>query len=537
VSDNLRDYQSIAVERTMVAVDAGRRRLYIELPTGTGKTRVLAEIARRVVSDGGRVLAVAHRKELVEQLADTMERVTGIVPGIVMGKRDESARPVAIASIQTLTGRYGIQRIDRICDAGLELLIFDEAHHVTTANGYGALALRVVDQCPSVTLLGATATPYRADRHRMQDVLTGCVFARSLGEMQADGWVASLQHRRIEIDELDLRLARVGRSSSGKDYLPTDLSLIVNSPTVVSRVVAATAPLIRSRRTVVVFAVDVKHAHALTRSYRLSGLSAETVWGDMQGDDRARVLEDFRSGRVQVVVNVAVLTEGFDLPEIDCVVMARPTMSSGLYVQGIGRGHRRAPGKTDCLVIDVAGNAQFADVRQVDLPAVTGELFVGDGTERGGKGAARWLLDPMGHAQWPWYLDRVSGRYVTSLWDDANAALLPDAAESGLHLPVIVRLGGVQPATDYPVPLRDAVGAIERAVMQSCGQLPSVARRDAPWLDTPPSDKQLAYLKRLNPVSAVEAIGATKGEVSGRITAEKVRRVLDGWEATLEVTR
>ncbi len=542
----LRDYQELAVALVGEAVRAGRRRLYVELPTGTGKSRVLAEVARATLADGGGVLVVAHRRELVRQLAATMGAVTGQAAGIVMAGTHEPAARLVAGSVQTLRGR----RLDDVLRAEpVRLLILDEAHHVTARNAYGRLVRRVEQAHPAAVTLGATATPYRADSARMQDVLTDCVFTRSVPAMQDAGWLAPLDWRRVELSELDLTRVKTGRVGGDTDYSPSVLAALVNTSRSVAAVVAATVREVGSRRCVV-FAVDVAHAQALAAAYRRAGLSAEAVWGQMPPVERTAALADWRAGRVQLVVNVAVLTEGYDLPELAAVVMARPTMSPGLYVQCIGRGLRPHPSKADCLVLDVAGNACRVATRQVTLPAILGELpgsgsiggsdaATGTGVTRnspprGKASPARLLLDPVGNARWSWACDDepgTDGVYATSLWDRSYAALVPDPAPSGLYWPLYVEHGRAEQWTDCPLPLRDAVGAVERAVLEGTGRLPRAASRTASWLAQPATGPALALLCKLDPAAAdlAQRESWTRGDVSGRINVAKVRGPVSRW--------
>jgi len=531
----LRDYQRQAVRCTLSRITRGRRRLYIELPTGTGKSVVLASIAKAALR-GGRVLAVAHRRELITQLAGTMEYVTGQAAGVVMAARDEVDAPIIVGSIQTLTGR----RLARVLDADREpitLLLIDEAHHATSRNAYAALIAQLEAAYPGVAVVGCTATPYRMDKHRMQDLLPTCAFARTLPDMQRDGWLCPLDWRPIVLDGFNLSdLPTTMLGDGEEDYAPHELAEELNQEDHVRAVVDSTASLIGSRQTLV-FGVNVAHAQALAEEYRARGFRAATIWGEMPTKERAATLAAWRAGDVQVVTNCAVLTEGFDFPAISALVMARPTMSPGLYSQMLGRGTRTHAGKADCLVLDVAGNADVSRTRAITLPVLLGE-DAGDveEPERGprvkgptaGRLPVRWITDPVNQSVCAWALDEQTGNYVTTLTEDTYAVLAAARDGSGLYQPfVITKRQGVEPVTDEPCVFRDAVYQVNAMAIKS--GLHVFADKNAPWRARPASPAQITTLGRFSPdvAAAAQREGWDRGTVSMMLQNAIARRALE----------
>lgn len=517
----LRGYQQIAVDITERAIAAGERRMYLSMPTGTGKTRCLGELAHRTRVTGGRVLAVVHTRELVAQLAGGLSAATGEHVGVVMAGDDEPAAGVVVGSVQTLRGR----RLDDVLDAGpIALLLVDEAHHVTAGNSYGTLVDRVAARYPDVAVVGVTATPYRTDREQMQTVLPRCVFERSIPAMTEAGVLAPLSWDRAELDELDLSAVGTGRDGGERDYREVELAALMGS--VVEQTVQATAPLLTDRLTVV-FAVDVRHAHALAEAYRNEGVSAATVWGAMAAADRERVLGDWRAGRVQVVVNVNVVTEGFDLPELSAVVIARPTRSPGRYVQMIGRVSRTAPGKADALVVDVTGSPfgpHSLDPGQITLGDLLGERAGEPGSEVGveqgeqlGRRRPHWLVSPTGASDIAWGFDEASGCYYVATGDGGAFLLRPDATGSGLYIVNLLTTKGRRTVqtNGHAVPLRDAVGVVMTVAARG-GRLPVLLDRGARWSGDPATAAQLDFLASLDHPAAVaaHAAGASKGDVN-----------------------
>jgi len=530
----LRPYQEQALTHLHAMLNRGERRLYFELPTGTGKTVILAHLARAMLPRG-RVLAVAHRQELIAQLAAALGAVTGEAAGIVMGECDERAARVIVGTIQTLRQT----RLRRVLDASpdpVALLLLDEAHHVTPENRYAALVGDVEEASPAVAVVGCTATPYRMDRHRMQDVLPVCAFARSVAEMQDGGWLAPLVWRRIEIGGLHLETIRSRFQAGERDFDVAELSAVSNRAPIVKKTVDATRPLLGDRPTLA-FAVDVRHARALADAYRSAGYAAQTVWGEMLAADRARVLRDWQRGRVQVVTNCAVLTEGFDFPGIAALVMARPTQSPGFYVQCLGRGTRPARGKADCLVLDLTGHADPRETRQVLLPFITG-TDPATGPRRllkDGPPPIAHVLDPTGASSTAWGYDPATRSYVASADKRLDVALVSDPRGSGLFFPVLFGKDGAHRATEHPVPLREGVWHLQATAIRLGAR--ALSSKRAWWRTDAPSPAQFQLLFRLDPEAHQRAMdeGWDKGTMSLWIGVAINRRRIEAFRQHPEV--
>jgi len=517
----LRPYQEQALAHLHACFARGDRRVYFELPTGTGKTVILAQLAR-AYRRRGRVLAVAHRQELITQLADTLTHVLNEPVGVVMADRDEVGERVLVGTIQTLRPA----RLQRLLGARrdpLALLLLDEAHHVTPTNRYAALVREVESTAPDVVVVGCTATPYRMDRHRLQETLPVCAFARSIPDMQGDGWLAPLVWREVRCGALHLEEIPTRSAGGERDFDVVRLSAVLSRAPLARQIVRATASLLGGRPTLA-FASSVAHAQALADAYRNAGLTAQAVWGDMPRKDRANTLREWKRGRVQVVTNCAVLTEGFDFPGLAALVMARPTQSPGFYVQCLGRGTRPAPGKTDCLVLDVTGHADPAETRQVLLPFILGVHGDGDGS------AVSQVLDPTGRSATAWGFDAATGSYVTSIDRGIHAALVSDPTGSGLFLPLLLSRapGATSMLTEHPVPLREVVWHVQTVIARN--GLRTLSRKRAVWRDDEATEAQYALLFRLAP--GVHATAReeswSKGTMSLRLDVEVNRARIEG---------
>lgn len=339
----LRPYQVDAVTSVLEQFRTGRRSTLLELPTGCGKTVVFAEIARRGVARGRRVLVLAHRTELLEQAAEKLAGA-GVRAEIEQGARHATDAPVVIASVQTLRGA----RLDSWPADSFALVVIDEAHHAV-ATSYRA----VLDHFTSARVLGVTATPDRGDGKALRDVFESVAFRYELRQAIRDGWLARIRARRIVVEGVDLGSVRTRAGDLDRGELAT----VMGDEAALHGVAVPLLELAGERRTIV-FAVDVAHAHRLAEVLnRYVPSVACAADGSASAAVRAATLKEFRAGSFRVLVNCSLYTEGFDEPTIACVVVARPTKSRALYAQMIGRGTRLAPGKGDCLVLDFTGTA------------------------------------------------------------------------------------------------------------------------------------------------------------------------------------
>ncbi len=377
----LRPYQRETIDAVLRARREGVRRLVVCLPTGAGKTVILAELARMARRQ---VLVLAHREELLGQARDKIAAALGD-PSMVSIERGAESAPVEarvlVCSIRSLHEER-LTRVLRGRDIGL--VVYDECHHAAAEDNLRVLRqLGAFDDDWSGTLLGFTATTARGDGKGLDAVFERIVFVRTLPEMIDDGYLAPLRGYRVATT------ADLGRlTATGADYREDELAEAVDIEDRNALVARSIQELARDRRTIA-FCVTVSHARNLRRALEVLGVAAGIVHGEMPGPQRAQALADFRAGRTQVLTNVAVLTEGFDDPGVSCVAMARPTRSEGLYAQCVGRGTRLHPGKKDCLVLD------FVDLSALSLctlPSLFGAPRDLD-LEGGEAGAARrvWL--------------------------------------------------------------------------------------------------------------------------------------------------
>jgi ATP-dependent helicase IRC3 len=349
----LRTYQQESIEAVLAARRRGVRRMIVCLPTGAGKTVIFSELARLARKQ---VLVLAHREELLSQARAKLEAAMGEqhVVSIERGAERASANAkVLVCSIRSLHEER-LAKVLRGRDIGL--IIYDECHHSAAEDNMRVLRqLGAFDEGWSGTLLGFTATTARGDGKGLDKVFQEIVYSKLLHEMIDDGYLAPLRGFRISTTADLTRL-----SPASGDFREEELAEAVDIEERNALVARSIQELARDRRTIA-FCVTVNHARNLCRALNLLGVPSGMVHGEMPSTSRAEVLSDFRSGRIQALTNVAVLTEGFDDPGTSCIAMARPTRSEGLYAQCVGRGTRLHPGKKDCLILD------FVDVSNLSL--------------------------------------------------------------------------------------------------------------------------------------------------------------------------
>lgn len=343
----LRDYQAEAVEAIEREIADGRRRTLLVAPTGSGKTRILAEVVGRALIRGHRALVVAHREEIVNQLADAMGRLTQWVGIEQAARRSGGLDQIVVGSVPSLAGR-ACMRLERLGPFGLAVV--DEAHH-STADSYQRLLRHTGCFTPGgPALIGATATPQRSDGTGLGHIFESIAYEIPLTTLVERGFLVPPRAYTIDTGTV---LDRVRRRSD--DYDEEDLALAVNTPARNACVVRAWQQHAGGRQTVV-FAVDRRHVRDLTQHFVAEGIQAAALTGDLEPEMRAARLAAFRSKDLKVLVNCEILREGIDIPAIGAVVLARPTRSNLVLQQQVGRGLRPDPldpSKRELIVVDL----------------------------------------------------------------------------------------------------------------------------------------------------------------------------------------
>ena len=357
----LRPYQSEAISAVIAARRRGVSRMIVALPTGAGKTVIFSELARLAKRP---VLVLAHRTELVQQAAEKLGIAIGD-PALIAVEQGAARAPVGVKVVVASIRSLGESRLSKLLSSyDFGLIVYDECHHSAADDNMRVLrSLGCFEANWEGTLLGFTATTVRGDGLGLDAVFEEVVYNRGLMQMISDGFLSPLRGFRIET-AADL----TGVLPAGGDLNVEQLAEAVDITDRNALVARSIQELARDRRTIA-FCVTVAHAKNLARSLNALGVPAGVVYGNLKTEDRAAVLNRFRAGKIQVLANVGVLTEGFDDPGVSCIAMARPTRSEGLYTQCVGRGTRLFDGKADCLVLDFV---DLSDLSLMALPTLAG---------------------------------------------------------------------------------------------------------------------------------------------------------------------
>lgn len=478
----LRDYQEACIDALLRATPEGATRRAAVLPTGAGKTVVFSHLIARFLKDnpGKRALVLAHTDELVGQAVKKLHAVAPhIRVGVVKAARNEVTASVVVASVQSLRNE---RRRAAIRNVGL--VVVDECHHATAKTyrdilaHYGCMGdvcrecldgsedpspwcdcrddevcdgpcrQRAHDpkSCPALAatpLMGFTATLVRGDNASLSDIWQHVAYRKDISFMIRRGYLLNPIGKRVEVDDLDLQKVK----KSGGDYQAHALEEALDAslaPEIVARAYVEHA----GTRSGILFAPTVDSAYTFAAELIGQGVSCEVVHGALPQEERRAILRRLESGETQVIANCMVLTEGFDSPKVSCIVIARPTRSSGLYQQMVGRGLR--PDLTipregqDCLILDVVGASQvhglasLVDLSTRDIKLIDGqglieledafdaeeELGAGDGPVRSTFYGPTVVVDfdPLADASTRLWMKTAGGTYFLSAGFGAHTA-------------------------------------------------------------------------------------------------------------------
>ena len=392
----LRDYQRDAIDAVFEAWAGGMQRPAIVLPTGAGKTVVFSALVKEFRSRladlrhlsiaaqrdtglvdgavnpvGKRVLILAHRDELVDQ---AMAKVRATMPGVNVGKVkasvNEITADVIVASVQTLASqkrRNDLLLLTRT-HGDIGLIITDECHHATAASYQ-----KIYDAFPDALQLGVTATMARGDQQGLGDQWQDVVYKRSILWMISKKYLTDVRTKRIDLESLSMAGVKVGMGDWQAGALGDALM-----ESKFDSVIADAYREHAGKRQGIVFTPTVETAWAACDAMDRVGIPSEVISGETPREERQVLYERFRTGRTRVLINCMVLTEGFDMPQAEVAVIARPTRSAPLYAQMVGRVLRPYPGKTEALVLDLVGASANKLCTLIDLePGAVEE--VGDG--------------------------------------------------------------------------------------------------------------------------------------------------------------
>lgn len=332
----LRPYQAEAKDAILQAWDEGQRKTLLVLPTGCGKTIVFSAVAQSQIDKGHRILILAHRGELLSQAADKLKDAFGIDSALEKAESSSlgSMFPVTVGSVQTLCQD---RRLARFPSDYFSDVIVDEAHHCLS-DSYQ----KVLNHFDGANVLGVTATPDRGDQKNLGEYFDSKAYEYSMASAIRDGYLCPIKAQMIP---LKLDLGSVGISNG--DFAVNDIGSALDP--YLRQIADAMVSYCKGRKTVV-FLPLIATSQKFCAMLNEAGLSAVEINGN--SPDREQILRDFDSGHYDVLCNSMLLTEGWDCPCVDCIVVLRPTKIRSLYQQMVGRGMRLFPGKDHLLLLD-----------------------------------------------------------------------------------------------------------------------------------------------------------------------------------------
>lgn len=350
----LRDYQQRAIDELYAWFGKNSTgNPCLVLPTGSGKSHIVAALCKDAVQNwpDTKVLMLTHVKELIEQNAEKMrQHWKGAPMGIYsasIGRRD-LGEPITFAGIQSIA-----KKADQV--GHIDLVIVDECHLISHRQdgSYRTFLADLKQINPNVRVIGLTATPWRLGHGYITDgdgLFDALIEPVTIEELLRKGHLCMLRSKVT-----DLKISTDGVKKRGGEYIEKDLQAAANTLDNNQAVVSEVIRLGADRKSWLFFCTGVDHAQDIRDEIRSRGITAECVTGETPKKERARILDDFKAGRIQALTNANVLTTGFDAPSIDLIAMLRATLSPTLYVQMVGRGFRVSPTKDDCLILDFAG--------------------------------------------------------------------------------------------------------------------------------------------------------------------------------------
>lgn len=377
IDKTLRPYQQNAKEEIFSAWDECDNVMF-QMPTGTGKTRLFTSIISDIKARGvltqitPRILIIAHRVELIEQISESLDKYK-VNHGIIAGGKPRNLIPnVQVASIQTITHRTNKDVAENL---GADFIIIDEAHH-STANSYKKLWTLY----PEAKKLGVTATPWRMNHLGFTSIYDKLIVSKSIQDFIDEGWLApysyysvknnsNIRHDIDNIDEFDVE----------GDYKVSALERVMDSASIRANLLDSYLKLAKGKKGII-YSISRKHSDHICDEYKQAGIKIVRIDSETPRDERRLYVQRFKNGQIDIIVNVDIFSEGFDCPDIEFIQLARPTKSLVKYLQQVGRGLRTTKNKAKCVILDnVGAHIEF------DLPNANRDWFYefeGDYTTR-----------------------------------------------------------------------------------------------------------------------------------------------------------
>ena len=333
----LRPYQNQLANDIRAAFGSGANRPLAVSPTGSGKTVLFSYITSQVLKRGSRVIIVAHRREILDQISATLKRV-GVPHGFIQAGKSASTQPAMVASIQTLA-----RRLDTV--PAPDLVIIDEAHH-SVSKSY----VQMFAAWPTAKFIGVTATPERLDGKGLGAMFDRMVMGPSVQWLIDNGFLAQpVYYAPREVVDLSQVHTVAG------DFDRSEAEEIVDTPRITGDAVTHYVRFCNRQRAVA-FCISVAHAQHVADTFNSCGIPSASIDGTLDPEVRQQRVEDLTAGKILVLTSCELISEGFDLPAVNAAILLRPTHSLSMHLQQLGRALRPFPGKTHAVILDHVGN-------------------------------------------------------------------------------------------------------------------------------------------------------------------------------------
>ena len=333
----LRPYQNQLANDIRAAFGSGANRPLAVSPTGSGKTVLFSYITSQVLKRGSRVIIVAHRREILDQISATLKRV-GVPHGFIQAGKSASIQPAMVASIQTLA-----RRLDTV--PAPDLVIIDEAHH-SVSKSY----VQMFAAWPTAKFIGITATPERLDGKGLGVMFDRMVMGPSVQWLIDNGFLAQpVYYAPREVVDLSQVHTVAG------DFDRSEAEEIVDTPRITGDAVTHYVRFCNRQRAVA-FCISVAHAQHVADTFNSCGIPSASIDGTLDSEVRKQRVEDLTAGKILVLTSCELISEGFDLPAVNAAILLRPTHSLSMHLQQVGRALRPYPGKTNAIILDHVGN-------------------------------------------------------------------------------------------------------------------------------------------------------------------------------------
>ena len=422
-NEHLRDYQQ-EMKLRLFEEWGYHRNVMVQMPTGTGKTHLLTAIVGEFLhGSNSPVWIVAHRRELVGQIEETVARY---------GMGNDGGRTQKVGRVRVLSIQW-LSRNGETMDESPGLIVIDEAHHAL-AETYRALWKRY----PEARKLGMTATPCRLNGRGFTDLFDSLITSWTVETFIGKGWLSPFDYVSIRADSREQRLIdSLKKRGADGDYQVKEMNAVLNRETTIKGLYESVERYAHGKKGIV-YAISIAHARRIAACYSARGLDAVAIDSRTPASERKKLVDDFRQGRMKVLVNVDIFSEGFDCPDVEFVQLARPTLSLAKYLQQVGRGLRKSIAKESCILIDNVGLHRIFGLptRRHDWRAMFEGRMIGNALSRarasGGLSlpAALSLTDSVGQREEVWEVVMTHGRLLEAI-RNGEAAVSGEEAENG----------------------------------------------------------------------------------------------------------